>query len=109
MYVVETAKMSSKGQLVVPEAFRKRYGWQKGMTLILIGVKGGVFLQTLPQPDVTEIETSIAESAAASSSVKAKMKKAKKSLDKLASLGISLPIGIESGERRMELLLERHS
>ena len=109
MYAVETAKMSSKGQLVVPEAFRRRYGWRQGMTLMLVGVNGGVLLQTLPQPDASVVEASVAESADATASVKARMKRACHSRDKLASLGISLPIGIESGGRRMKLLRERHS
>lgn len=82
MYAVETAKMSSKGQLVVPEAFRKRYGWRQGMTLMLVGVNGGVLLQSLPQPNVAEVEASVAESAKATSAVKARMKRACRSLDK---------------------------
>ena len=77
MYAVETAKMSSKGQLVVPDA--------------------------------SAVEASVAESANATSPVKARMKRASRSLDKLASLGISLPIDIESGERRMGLLRNRHA
>jgi len=109
MYAVETAKISSKGQLVVPEAFRRRYGWRQGMTLMLVGVNGGVLLQTLPQPDASVIEASVAESEAVSSSVKARMKRARRSLDKLASLGISLPIDIELGDRRTELLRNRHA
>lgn len=109
MYAVETAKMSSKGQLVVPEAFRKRYGWRQGMTLMLVGVNGGVLLQALPQPDASVVEASVAESARATSAVKARMKRARRSLDKLASLGISLPIDIESSERRRELLRKRHA
>ena len=93
MYAIETAKMSSKGQLVVPEAFRKRYGWRQGMTLMLVGVNGGVLLQSLPQPNVEEVEES----------------KMKRSLDRIASLGVSLPLDIESDERRLELLRKRHS
>ena len=61
MYAVETAKMSSKGQLVVPEAFRKRYGWRQGMTLMPVGVNGGVLLQSLPRPDASVVESSVAE------------------------------------------------
>ena len=109
MYAVETAKMSSKGQLVVPEAFRKRYGWRQGMTLMLVGVNGGVLLQSLPQPNVAEVEESIAESAEASALMKARLEKMKRSLDRIASLGVSLPLDIESGERRLELLIKRHS
>ena len=109
MYAIETAKMSSKGQLVVPEAFRKRYGWRQGMTLMLVGVNGGVLLQSLPQPNAAEVEESIAESSEASTMMKARLEKMKRSLDRIASLGVSLPLDIESGERRLELLRERHS
>ena len=109
MYAIETAKMSSKGQLVVPEAFRRRYGWRQGMTLMLVGVNSGVLLQSLPQPNVAEVEESIAESSEASTMMKTRLEKMKRSLDRIASLGVSLPLDIESGERRLELLRERHS
>ncbi len=108
MYAIETAKMSSKGQLVVPEAFRKRYGWRQGMTLMLVGVNGGVLLQTLPQPDVAEVDAAIAESTKASVSVKSKLANMKRSLAKIAALGVSLPLDIESGEQRRRLLRKRH-
>ena len=38
MYAIETAKMSSKGQLVIPEAFRKRYGWRAGEGNVTAGI-----------------------------------------------------------------------
>jgi len=79
------------------------------MTLMLVGVNGGVLLQTLPQPDASVVEASVAESTNATASVKARMKRASRSLDKLALLGISLPVDIESGERRMGLLRKRHA
>lgn len=56
MYAIETAKKSSKGQLVVPDAFRRRYGWRQGMTLM---------------------------SAHAVSTVRARVKRARRSFDKL--------------------------
>ena len=65
MYAIETAKMSSKGQLVVPEAFRKRYGWQAGTTLLMLGASGGVLLQTLPVPSEREVERTLAETQVA--------------------------------------------
>lgn len=107
MYAVETTKMSSKGQIVVPDAFRKRYGWRQGMTLMLIGVDGGVMVQPLPVPTDVEIEAAVAESKGAALSVKSRLAKAKRSLDKLASLGVTLPVDIEKSGRRMELLRER--
>ena len=104
MYAVETAKMSSRGQLVVPEAFRKRYGWRAGSTLLMLGASGGVLLQTLPVPDEHEVEKTIA-----AASVKTRIRNAKKSLDRLSSLAISLPVDIERSARRRTLAERRHA
>lgn len=109
MYAIETAKMSSKGQLVVPEAFRKRYGWRAGSTLLMLGASGGVLLQTLPVPDEQEVERTIAETRVAAASVKARLRNARKSLDRLSSLAISLPVDIERGVQRRSLAERRHS
>ncbi len=79
------------------------------MTLMLVGVNGGVLLQSLPQPSVAEVEESIAESSEASALMKARLEKMKRSRDRIASLGVSLPLDIESGERRLDLLRNRHS
>ena len=76
---------------------------------MLVGVKSGVLLQSLPQPNAIEVEESIAESYEASAMMKSRLEKMKRSLDRIASLGISLPLDIESGERRLELLRKRHS
>ena len=109
MYAIETAKMSSRGQLVVPEAFRKRYGWRAGSTLLMLGGSGGVLLQTLPVPDEQEVERTIAETRVAAASVKARLRNARKSLDRLSSLAISLPVDIERGVQRRSLAERRHS
>lgn len=109
MYAIETAKMSSRGQLVVPEALRKRYGWRAGSTLLMLGASGGVLLQTLPVPDEQEVERTIAETRVAAASVKARLRNARKSLDRLSSLAISLPVDIERGVQRRSLAERRHS
>lgn len=109
MYVIETAKMSSKGQVVVPEAFRKRYGWRAGSTLLMLGASGGVLIQTLPVPDEREVERVMSETKVAAASVKARIKSAKRSLDKLSSLAISLPAGIEKGDMRRMLAERRYA
>ena len=100
MYAVETAKMSSKGQVVVPEAFRKRYGWRAGSTLLMLGASGGVLIQTLPVPDEREVERVMSETKVAAASVKTRLRNAKRSLDKLSSLAISLPVDIERSAQR---------
>ena len=109
MYAIETVKMSSKGQLVVPEAFRKRYGWQAGSTLLMLGASDGVLLQTLPVPDESEVEKTMAETKVAAAAVKARLKNARMSLDRLASLGISLPVDVERSARRRSLAERRHA
>jgi len=109
MYAIETAKMSSKGQVVVPEAFRKRYGWRAGSTLLMLGASGGVLLQTLPVPDEREVERVMSETKVAAASVKARLKSAKRSLDKLSSLAISLPADIEKGNMRRMLAERRYA
>ena len=109
MYAIETAKMSSRGQLVVPEAFRKRYGWRAGSTLLMLGASGGVLLQTLPVPDEQEVERTIAETRVAAASVKARLRNARKSLDRLSSLAISLPVDAERGVLRRSIAERRHA
>ena len=66
MYAIETAKMSSRGQLVVPESFR-------------------------------------------AASVKARFRDAKRALDRLSSLAITIPIDAERGDRRRALAERRHA
>jgi bifunctional DNA-binding transcriptional regulator/antitoxin component of YhaV-PrlF toxin-antitoxin module len=109
MYTIETAKMSSKGQLVVPEALRKRYGWRAGSTLLMLGASSCVLLQTLPVPDEHDVEKAIAETQVAAASVKTRLRDAKKSLDKLSSLAISLPVDIERDGQRRVLAERRHA
>ena len=109
MYAIETAKMSSKGQLVIPEAFRKRYGWRAGSTLLMLGASGGVLLQTLSVPDEHEVERTIAETQAVAASVKTRLRNARKSLDRLSSLAISLPVDAERGVLRRSIAERRHA
>ena len=109
MYTIETAKMSSKGQVVVPDALRKRYGWRPGTTLLMLGASGGVLLQSLPVPDEQDVERTMATSRAVASTIKTRIRNAKRSLDRLSSLAISLPLDVERGESRRALVERRHA
>ena len=109
MYTVETAKMSSKGQVVVPDALRKQYGWRSGTILLMLGASEGVLLQSLPVPDEQEIEKTIAKTRVAASEIKSRLNRAKQALARLSSLGLSLPLDVERGERRLELIERRHA
>ena len=109
MYTIGTAKMSSKGQVVVPDAFRKRYGWRSGTTLLMLGASGGVLMQSLPVPDEQEVERTMAASRAVASTIKVRMRNAKWSLDRLSALAISLPLDVERSESRRVLVERRHA
>jgi len=109
MYAVETSKMSSKGQLVIPDAFRKSYGWKAGMTLLLIGTADAVVLQPLRTPNESSVDKILSEAKALGEDVADRVKRAEASLAKLGRLGIVLPDGFEKGEGRRASLRERHS
>jgi len=41
-----TTKMSSKGQVVIPEEIRKRFGLKSGSQFVVVGEKDTVILKT---------------------------------------------------------------
>ena len=108
MYAIETAKLSSKGQMVIPDSFRKRYGWMPGVTLLLIGTGDSLVIQSLPVPDDVVLEKKISESKTMSAAVAERLRVAKARLDAVRKLGISLPVGIEDGDARRTALMEKH-
>ena len=49
---VMTTKMSSRGQVVIPEAMRTQFGWGLGTAFIVEAYKGNVIMQPLrPTPE----------------------------------------------------------
>ena len=51
---VETTRMSSKGQVVIPEAVRNRLGLKPGAQFVVIGERGVVILKTIAAPSRSE-------------------------------------------------------
>ena len=48
---VMTTKMSSRGQVVIPEAMRTRFGWGLGTAFVVEAYKGSIIMQPLrPTP-----------------------------------------------------------
>jgi bifunctional DNA-binding transcriptional regulator/antitoxin component of YhaV-PrlF toxin-antitoxin module len=109
MFAIETAKLSSKGQMVIPDSFRKRYGWVPGVTLMLIGTDDSLVIQSLPQPSENALTKTIAESKRISETVEERVKAARTRLAAIRKLGLSIPIGIEDDDVRMNALMEKHS
>ena len=61
MATVETTKMSSKGQIVIPEEIRKRLGLKAGDKFLVMGDKDVVILKSISAPSVGEFDDLIAQ------------------------------------------------
>lgn len=51
-----TTKMSSKGQVVIPEEIRDRLGLKPGAQFVVVGDRGVVILKVIHTPDMAEID-----------------------------------------------------
>ena len=58
---IATTKLSSKGQVVIPEQIRERLGLKAGAQFVVIGEKGVVILKAITPPTMDEIEDLLAE------------------------------------------------
>ena len=56
-----TTKMSSKGQVVIPEEIRNRLGLKPGSQFIVVGEKDTVILKAVSPPSMKEFDDLIAE------------------------------------------------
>ena len=56
-----TTKMSSKGQVVIPEGIRKRLGLKAGARFVVVGDKDVVILKAISPPSMEDFDTLIVE------------------------------------------------
>jgi len=56
---METTKMSSKGQIVIPEEIRNKLGLKSGDKFLVMGEKDVVILKTLSSPSLDEFDALI--------------------------------------------------
>ena len=56
-----TTKMSSKGQVVIPEDIRKRLGLKAGAQFVTVGDKDVVILKVISPPSMEEFDALISE------------------------------------------------
>ena len=56
-----TTKMSSKGQVVIPEGIRKRLGLKPGAQFVVVGDKDVVILKAISPPSMEDFDTLISE------------------------------------------------
>jgi AbrB family looped-hinge helix DNA binding protein len=50
-------RISSKGQVVIPEEIRKRLNLREGTRFVVVGEKDVVVLKAIPEPVLDEFET----------------------------------------------------
>ena len=56
-----TTKMSSKGQVVIPEDIRKKLGLKAGAQFVVVGEKDTVILKAILPPSMEEFDQLIAK------------------------------------------------
>ena len=61
---VMTTKMSSKGQVVLPEALRQMYGWRSGTAFTILVYNGSIIMQPLNTPTDEEVAAEFEEAVA---------------------------------------------
>lgn len=57
MAEIATTRMSSKGQVVIPEDIRKRLGLEAGSQFVVVAGKDAVILKTISQPSMDEFDS----------------------------------------------------
>jgi AbrB family looped-hinge helix DNA binding protein len=58
---VATTKMSSKGQVVIPETIRKRLNLRAGSQFVVVGENDVVILKTISPPAMNDFDRLIAD------------------------------------------------
>ena len=61
MTELATTKMSSKGQVVIPEEIRKRLGLEAGAQFVVVADKDTVIMKAISPPSMDEFDTLLAE------------------------------------------------
>ena len=62
---IATTRLSSKGQVVIPEAIRKRLGLEPGTEFVVLGENDTVVLKPIAAPSMREFDEIIAHAAQA--------------------------------------------
>jgi AbrB family looped-hinge helix DNA binding protein len=61
MAEIATTRMSSKGQVVIPEDIRKRLGLEAGSQFIVVAGKDAIILKTISPPSIDDFDSLIQE------------------------------------------------
>ncbi len=58
---LSTTKMSSKGQVVIPDAIRKRLGLEPGDEFVVVAGQGAIILKVIEPPSMNQFEELMAD------------------------------------------------
>ncbi len=58
---IATTRMSSKGQVVIPESVRKRLGLKAGSEFVVVAGDDAVVLRPVTEPDMAQFDELLAE------------------------------------------------
>ena len=58
---IATTRMSSKGQVVIPENVRKRLGLKAGSEFVVVAGDDAVILKPVTEPDMSQFDELLAE------------------------------------------------
>ncbi len=61
MVTISTTRMSSKGQVVIPEEIRVKMGLHPGTQFAVLGARGMVVLRPLTAPSIEEFDKLVTE------------------------------------------------
>jgi len=61
MSEIATMKISSKGQVVIPDGIRKRLGLKNGSQFVVVGEKDTMILKTISTPSMEKFDELIAQ------------------------------------------------
>ncbi len=56
MTILATTRMSSKGQIVIPESIRKQMNLIEGTQFVVVGENGVVMLKTIEAPVISDFD-----------------------------------------------------
>lgn len=59
MKTLATARMSSKGQVVIPEEVRNKLGLTAGSQFVVVGENDVIIMKTIKQPSMRDFDTLI--------------------------------------------------
>lgn len=85
MGAVATTKLSSKGQIVIPEDIREKMGLKEGDQFVVIGQGDVVILKTLNPPPAKDFENMISKARGAAKKAGVKKGDVKKAIKKARS------------------------